>query len=183
MRTPAKTLYQKLDEGLAKAEEVGECLEWQGAFANHGTQPCVKYRKPGSRSGSNMGVPQLIWERKNGPKPEGSVIFRTCANNACVCEGHIACGTRADWSKARKKVGATKHSMATKIKITTAARKRGKTMNTLEKARLIRSLAAEGVSVKESAKITGVSEVMALEIRCGRAWRDVSGHFAGLGAR
>ena len=137
MRTPAKTLHQKLDEGIAKSEEVGECLEWQGAFANHGTQPCVKYRKPGSRSGSNISVPQLIWERKNGPKTPGSVIFRTCTNNACINEDHIACGTRADWSKARKKVGATKHSLATKIKITSAARKRWKTMNSLEKARQI----------------------------------------------
>jgi hypothetical protein len=183
MRTPAKTVEQKLSEGLAKAVEVGECLEWQGAFSNHYTQPCVKHRKPGSKSASNLSVPQLIWEAKNGPKPPGSVIFRTCTNNACIHDDHIACGTRADWQKARKKAGATKHSLATKIKITTKARSRPTTLNTLDKARQIRLLAAEGVGIEESARITGVSESMALEIRCGRAWRDTSSHFAGLGAR
>ena len=183
MRAPAKTVEQKLTEGLANSNEVGDCLEWGGYYDC--VTPAIKSRevRNGKSHVINVTVPRVIWEAKNGPVPAGKLVFRTCQNNSCVAEGHIACGTRADWAKARKKAGTSKHSPATIVAMTIAARKRTNTINTMEKAREVRQLACTGMDRHAVARETGVSPDMVSDICANRAWKDTSSPFAGLGAR
>ncbi|HTH11892.1 MAG TPA: HNH endonuclease, partial [Acidovorax sp.] len=124
-----------------------------------------------------------IWERANGPVPEGKLVYRKCCNNACVCLEHIAVGTRKDWAKARKKAGASKHSATTILALTMGARKRSTAKNSMEKAREVRLLAAMGLMQKQIAEETGVSKDMVSDICNNRSWREYSSPFAGLGAR
>lgn len=179
----AEKQRRALEAGLAKAEEVGDCLEWQGYFQCKGDTPSIKVYDADKKRTENHAVPKLIWERKHGPVPKGKLVYRTCCNNACVLEDHLACGTRKQWAAARKKAGATKHSEATVVRLTLAARRRARTTTTMEKARAVRSMVAAKVRTKDISARTGISECMVSEIRQERAWRELGSPFAGLGAR
>lgn len=179
----AKTIEQLVHEGMKQAQEVGDCLEWQGRMSNKGTQPAVKHRAPEKGYCDNVSVPRVLWERKNGPVPAGKLVYRKCCNNSCVLEDHIKVGTRADWMQARIRAGTSKHSAAAVISLTLAARRRAATVNTPEKARAVLSLTAEGLNTAQIAERTGVHPTMVTEIRQGRAWRELSNPFAGLFTR
>lgn len=181
------TIAEKLAQGLAQAAEVGDCLEWQGPFSCKGVTPCVKAKDPAkdpsTRRTDNFAVPRLLWAAANGPIPKGKLIYRTCCNNACVCMDHLRCGSRAEWARARKRAGTSKHSATALLHLTLAARRRANIFNTIEKAREVRSLAAVGLKTPQIAAQTGVHPEMVYEIRRGDAWRELSASpFAGLGA-
>lgn len=179
----AKTIAEKLAAGLALAQEVGDCLEWQGKFSCKGVTPVVGWYDPAKNRTENEPVTRLLWERKNGPIPAGHLVYRSCCNNACVLEDHLKCGTRKDWAKARKKAGATKHGPATRIALTLSARRRANVKNTIDKAREERSLSAGRMRIEEISKVTGVHPTMVAEMRQGRSWRELGGNiWQGLGA-
>lgn len=179
-----KPIEQQLAEGLAAAQEVGNCLEWQG-YMEHKTTPAIKTReiRNGREIVVNYMVAKLLWTKKNGPLKPGQIVYRTCCNNACVLDDHIKAGTRADLMAARKKAGVTKHSTATVIKQTMAARAREHTKYTMDQAREVRSLLSEGLTHQQVSDRTGVSMDMVRQMGSGRSWRDTSNPFAGLGAR
>ena len=179
----AKTLTEKLAAGMTAAIEVGDCLEWQGKFACKGVTPVVGYYDIEKGRTENAPVARLLWEAKNGPIPAGHLVYKTCCNNACVLEDHLKCGTRKDWAKARMKAGTTKHSLASLIALTIAARRRADVTTTMEKAREVRSLSAGRMRIDEISRVTGVHPTVVGEIRQGRCWREFSSPFAGLGAR
>lgn len=180
MTRTVATIADRLAQGMAAAVEVGECLEWQGFFSCKGTTPVVKAKDPAkdpsTRRTDNFSVPRLLWEREHGPIPPGKLVYRTCCNNACVLQEHLRCGTRADWAKDRKRMGATKHSAAAKLALTLAARRRSTAVNTMAKARQVRSLSAARVKTEEISRQTGVSPAMVAEIRQNTAWREFGGN-------
>jgi hypothetical protein len=176
-------ITEKIAAGLAAAIEVGDCLEWQGKFTCKGVTPVVPWYDAANRRTENAPVPRLLWEAEHGPIPEGKLVYRSCCNTACVLHGHLICGTRADWAKARKKAGVTSHSQVTKLHLTLSARRRADVTNTIEKAREVRLLAGARLKTEEISRRTGVHPTMVAEIRQGTAWRELSGSpFAGLGA-
>lgn len=180
-RKSARTASEALAVGMGQAQEVGDCLEWQGHFSNKGTQPTVKVRLDGKNYSDNLSVPRLLWEAEHGPIPEGKWVYRKCCNNACVCLDHLAIGTRKDLMKARKKAGTTKHAPTTRIALTQAARKRANTINSPERARMVREMLAAGERHKVVSERTGVSMAVVADISQGRAWREIGGSpWAGL---
>jgi hypothetical protein len=179
----AEKIRRGLEAGLALAEEVGDCLEWQGYFQCKGDTPSIKVHDPDKKRTDNYSVPKLLWERKHGPVPKGKLVYRKCCNNACVLDDHLACGTRKDWADARKKAGTTKHSHATLVRLTMAARRRANTTTTMETARTVRSLSAGKVRIRDIAEQTGLAPCTVADIRQGRSWRELSSPFAGLGGR
>lgn len=172
----AKTIAEKIAAGIAAAVEVGDCLEWQGKMACKGKTPVVSVFSIKKGYTENVPVTRELWVAKNGPIPDGHLVYRTCCNNACVLDAHLKCGTRKDWAKARKKAGATKHSPATLIALTLAARRRADVTTTMDKAREVRSLSAGRMRIDDIAKATGVHPTMVGEIRQGRAWRELGGN-------
>jgi hypothetical protein len=183
MSRKAMSVLDLVQRGMDKAVEVGECLEWQGAFSCSGVTPCVKSREGKSYTAAHP-VCRLLWEQANGLVPEGKLVYRKCCNNACVKLEHLRCGTRADWKANQKRNGKTKHATATKLKITASSRRRPNVVNTLEKAREVRALKAEKLTYREISIVTGVSEGMVADIVQGSAWRETLGNpFALLGAR
>lgn len=174
-------IARALTAGMAKAAEVGDCLEWQGSFSCKGTTPVVKVYSVQKGRTDNISVPRLLWERDNGPIPAGKLVYRKCFNNACVL--HLACGTRKEWHYARRRAGAAKHSATAILHLTLAARRRATAVNTMEQARQVRSLAAARVRTAEISRQTGVHPTMVAEIRQGQSWRELAASpFAGLGA-
>lgn len=180
MRKAPWTTEEHLARGMAKAIEVGECLEWQGSFSCGGVTPILKVRFPGAKRSENVPVCRELWVKANGPIPPGMLVYRKCCNNLCVCPEHLKAGTRAQWHEHRKKNGKTKHKLATKLKMTAAARKRPNVVNSLEKAREVRAL--KGTMLKKDiAAMTGVSAAMVSDICSGQAWKDtIANPFAGL---
>ena len=177
------SIEEHLTRWLERAIEVGECLEWQGAFSCGGATPVVKVRHPQKKYSDNMAVCRLLWERDHGPIPEGKLVYRHCCNNRCVNPEHLRCGTRQQWKDNQKKNGLTKHKVLTKLKQTVAARSRPTVKNNMEKAREVRALKAERLTYKEISLATGVSEGMVADIVQGAAWKETVGSpFAGLGA-
>lgn len=177
------TVAEHIARGLSNAVEVGDCLEWQGPFGCGGTTPIVKGRVLGKRSTRNFIVCRTMWEQKNGPVPEGKVVYRKCCNNACVREDHLRCGTRAEFKENLKKHGRTKHKAATKLRMIVSARARPTIKLSLEKAREIRALKAENLTNRAISRALGVSECMVGDIVREKAWREIVGNpFAGLGA-
>lgn len=182
-RKKARTPAEALAAGMALAQEVGECLEWQGLMSNKNTQPSIKVRLPGKDYSDNLSAPRLLWEAAHGPIPEGRLVYRTCCNNACVCLDHLAIGGHKDRLRARRKAGKGSHSPATLIALTLAARKRANVVNTVERARMVRELLAGGAKLREVSEQTGVSVAMVSDIGRGRSWVEMGGFFSGLGAR
>lgn len=178
----AMTKGEKIAEGLALAQEVGECLEWPGPFGN-GRKKNVAIVKARSEKGrtDNYAVARELWEAAYGPIPEGKMIYRTCCNNCCVLLDHLKIGTRTDWANARKKAGATKHHHSTVLKITIARRRNS--VNSHEQVEAVRMLSAEGLRLDDIVQQTGVSRAMVEDIRSGKSWRPLSSPFAGLGGR
>lgn len=176
---PVSVLLQR---GMDKAVEVGECLEWQGAFSCGGVTPCIKSREGKTYTAAHA-VCRLLWERERGPIPDGRLIYRKCCNNACVKLEHLRCGTRAEWKANQKRNGITKHSALTRLKQTVSGRNRPTTKYSMEQARQVRVLRATGMSYPQIAQATGVHEAMVADIAQGSAWKEtVSSPFAGLGA-
>jgi hypothetical protein len=176
-----KSVAELVSAGLAKCVEVGDCLEWQGKMGNSGKVPAVMSRAHHPYS-AEYPIPRELWKQHKGPIPEGMLVYRTCCNNKCVALDHLAIGTRAQWHKNRKKQGKSKHTAAHIASITQARRKSPDVVNTLEKARHVRSLLGE-YTREEVSRMTGVSEAMVRDIARERAWKDQSNPFNGLGAR
>lgn len=179
----AATKGEKMAQGLAEAVEVGECLEWQGFFQCAGVTPIVKARNPEKGRTDNYSVVRALWEAAYGPVPDGMRNYRTCCNNSCVLLDHITIGTHRDWAQNRAKAGLTRHHQSTIIAITLASRRRANVVNSLDKAREVRTLKADGLHVDDIAEQTGVSRAMVADISNGNAWAEIGNPFSGLGAR
>lgn len=70
-----------LETVLARADEVGNCLEWSGAF--NGKSPLLKIgRKP-------VQVRRFVREQLGKPIPEGHFATVSCGNHRCIKPEHI----------------------------------------------------------------------------------------------
>lgn len=170
-------------QGLAEAIEVGECLEWQGFFGARGATPIVKARNLDKQRTDNFPVVRELWEAAYGPVPEGKLTYRSCCNNACILLDHIKVGTRQEWAANRAKAGLTRHHQSTIIALTLAARRRSNVVNNIDKARDVRALKADGLTIDAIVAQTGVSRAMVADIAQGGAWIELGSPFSGLGAR
>ena len=158
----------------ARTVEVGDCLEWQGKMgrgsAKFPNTPIIPTRR--DDKSMNLVVARLVWEAEHGPIPAGKLIYRACCNNYCVESAHLKCGTLADVKRARRAAGLTGHSPATIAAMTKGARSRAGIKNSVEKARAVRDLFAQGLHDNQIAEQTGVSRSVVSDIRRGRAWQE-----------
>lgn len=73
--------------------EADECWEWQGTRFKG---PCDYGRIGQGRAHVEM------WERENGPVPEGLGVLHHCDNPPCVNPAHLYVGTALDNARDRK---------------------------------------------------------------------------------
>ena len=157
---------------LGRCTEVGECLEWPGPYGigRSSVTPIVKCHLNGRSE--NLAVVRLVWEQTKGPIPEGRIVYRHCCNHRCIRPECLRLGKRGDAHRHRKKMGLTAHTPASLAALTRGARGRATTKNSMEKARAVRALVAEGLRDPEIAVRTGVHPEMVADIRRGTAWRE-----------
>jgi hypothetical protein len=156
----------------ANSVEVGECVEWQGRMGSAGCagQPIIKDRIDGKTV--NVSVIREVWKLRNGPIPEGKLVYRTCCNDRCI--GCLALGVRGDVMRHRRRMWLAKHTPSTRAALTRGARSRANVKNTAEQARAVRELAAVGVPDILISGATDVGIAMVADIRRGRAWAEQS---------
>jgi len=153
----------------ARIDEVGECHEWSGYFANRTPQV--------SHGGRMQSVRRVVLELHGETIAPGQFASCSCRNHACVRYEHIVRRTQKQHMQAmanaefanpvERSARITAHSRAFKAKLT------------IELAREIR---ASEERAPVLAQIHGVSKSVIHRIRNNEAWRDVS-PFAGLGGR
>lgn len=153
-----------------RCEEVGDCWIWQGC-ASPG-YPLVKINGRGA-----VLVRRLVCELDGRPPAPRQPVAARCNDKLCCKPAHLYPSSIKVIAKAAAKRGAfSSADRAAKI----AATKRAAGKLTMEKAREIR-MRPESAPVL--APIYGVDKSLINKVRSGKAWRDMSSPFAGLGAR
>jgi hypothetical protein len=76
-----KMTFHTLESLMARTEEVGDCKEWQGYFAN---------ASPGVKHGGKMTtVRKLIRILQGKERPPGTMTSVSCGNHRCVHPDHL----------------------------------------------------------------------------------------------
>lgn len=97
---------------------------------------------------------RIVWERANGPIPEGQVMRHLCHNKACVNLAHLAIGTVADNARDSALVGKNSSPL------------------TVEQAAAIRRAATFSEAVRIAAAC-GIKKKSVGSIRSGRTWKHL----------
>ena len=167
MRTPHPPCPTTLADLYANTIEVGECLEWQGAFLE--TLPMARYSDTGRtlvrRLAYALGSPRKL--------PATYRVFHTCDNPRCVRFEHT---TALDPRRAAARAAQTMNT-ATRVTALTRAR-RAKSTLTME---VVRQIRASTETDKVWGQRLGMHPSNISAIRRNLTWREVYGHpFAGL---
>lgn len=81
------TLHTPEDRLAARTTRQGDCIVWTGGTVGAGYGKMVVGDKI-------MKVHRYVWERDNGPIPDGMEIDHTCHNRKCVEPSHLRAVTR-----------------------------------------------------------------------------------------
>ena len=160
---------QTVDKLLARTEEVGECLEWQGYITNGVPQV--------SHAGRMIGVRRLMLMLQGIEIKNTMYASCSCGNPRCVKPEHIVRRTSQQHFAKMANMGA--YNPAARIAKSTMKRRQRSRM-TLEMVREIRS------SDKPSQQLAdelGFGRQTISRIRSGHSWKEIASPFAGLGAR
>lgn len=159
-----------LDKIKSRCEEVADCWIWQGYTTKIG-YPMAKI------GGKAQLVRRVVCELDGRPPAPRQPVAARCNDKLCCKPAHLYPSSIKVIAKAAAKRGAfSSADRAAKI----AATKRAAGKLTMEKAREIR-MRPESAPVL--APIYGVDKSLINKVRSGKAWRDMSSPFAGLGAR
>lgn len=73
----------------ARTVQVGNCVEWTGAYSSDGYPRCQYQSKL-------VSVSRLVYALTNGSLPDEGIILLTCDNKRCVRRSHLKLGTKDD---------------------------------------------------------------------------------------
>lgn len=153
----------------ARCIEDGDCQIWPGAVSRN-VLPQV-YFKGGTRY-----VRKVLWELYFGPVPQGHGVVTNCTSKRCVEVTHLATMTR----KASLKLAAKKGQAGLPARI-------AKMVSTLRSKSIydesVIQIVLAADTVKEAARLTGMSKSHASGIRRGESRRPASNPFSGLMTR
>lgn len=146
---------------LARTDEIGECLEWQGITATQGT-PMIKI------DGKLLTVRRVIREMLGRPAGTNRFLATSCGNQRCVRPEHIVERTAREHAKRMSML--SDHSSPMRIAKLQAANAHKRVLSA-EAASVARS---DSRSATEVARELGCSKSLINSIRRGEAYRQVS---------
>ena len=155
-----------------RTEEVGECWIWQQGTSNGLPQMKVK-------GCACKLVRRIVVAIDGRPAEPGQPVAVTCGEKLCVNPKHLKPSTTRAVAKAAARKGAWKGQVRC-AKIAAAKRAGANVKLTAEMVQIIRSSDEPGPAL---AKKLGVDRALIPRVRAGKAWKDYSNPFAGLGAR
>lgn len=166
---PRPTVTQTLETILARTDEVGDCLEWQGMNKN-GT-PLIRIAR------KMHTVRRVIREMLGIPAAEGNYLAASCANPKCVNPEHIIERTRAQHMK--RIASMVDHNHPIRI----AKLQKSKAHKRVVSDEGLAIILNDNRKSEDVARELGVSKSLVKKIRRGEAYRQVSAAvnpFAGL---
>lgn len=164
-------IAEYIAEIYARCEEVGDCLEWQGALSS-GRNPSVRMlnalpRSPGmTRSATS--VTSVLWQYEHGCFEPGRVVFQTCRNMRCVKLDHLKVMTRRQMRMRLKAEGVFKVDAVRKEKLKRIGRAKAK----LTPEAVAEIKARTDISARKFAEQLSISKSTVERIRSGLIWRD-----------
>lgn len=166
---PRPTITQTLDTIMARTDEVGDCLEWQGMIRN-GT-PLIRIAR------KMHTVRRIIRDMLGSPAAEGNYLAPSCGNPKCVKPEHIIERTKAQHMK--RIASLVDHNHPIRIAKLQKSKRHLRVVSD-EGLAIIRS---DSRKAEDVARELGVSKSLVKKIRRGDAYREVSAvsnPFAGL---
>jgi hypothetical protein len=170
--SPDLKLLQRIK---SRCIECGDCHEWQGSATKSPTgtmYPSVRV------NGKAKMVRRIVYEATHGSIRAKHAIRTTCGNDLCVNGAHLATNTTSQIATIAARAGKFS-GFARSAKIANSKRARD--------AKLTQEIATEIRFSEETGPVLaaryGVNRSLVVRIKAGKAWRDYSNPFMGLGAR
>jgi hypothetical protein len=145
---------------LIRADDPGECWEWDGAKRNGYGKLIVQH----AYVRKHISAHRLAWELFIGPIPTGFDVLHHCDNPACCNPAHLFVGTHADNMRDREAKG--RHNAP-------RGSTHGRAKLTEEDVRLIRRLVANGAQQNVLAAHYGVTPTSLSLLVRRKTWRHV----------
>lgn len=162
-------IVQTIESILARTDEVGECLEWQGIMGHSTPQIRIDRRL--------LTVRRVIREMLGRPAKPGNFLAPSCGNPKCVKPEHII--ERQPHQHMKVMAGKIDHNHPIRVAKLQKAKAHLRVVSEAGLT-LIRS---DDRKAEEVARELGVSKSLVTKIRRGDCYRDIrasSNPFAGL---
>ena len=156
-------------KGRCRVDDITGCWNWTGATSSGRPTASV----PVAWSAAHSAVVSVLRLSYGFHKPKEKLdkrmVWRKCANNACVNPEHLMAGTRKQWGQWVKDQGTRQDTQGTAsrlhVRIAT-----GKTQLTMELAQWVRESTQTGKAI---AQALGCSETQISRARLMRCWAPV----------
>lgn len=159
---------------LARADEFGDCLIWNGYMANN--TPYVFHE------GKMTSVRGLLWKLSGKTAPEGRLFYRVvCGQDKCVNPAHTRCQTQAEHMRYMNEPG-RRTASGEAIRAAKIAQYRRRISRITPE--MLAEILASHESGPELERRLGVSRSLISQYRRGELGATrISNPFQGLGAR
>lgn len=166
---PRAFVVHTIETLLARCEEVGDCLEWQGGYAGNG-HPVVRHNK------QNVLARRLAYTLAGHVIKPGHILAMKCNNPRCIDPAHVMQRTEKQHMAHMGRQGRQSDHLRS-AKIAATKRASGQAKLTEQQVREIR---ASQKTNRQLAAEYGINPSRINGIRLGRMWKDFSNPFAGL---
>ena len=166
---PRAFTVHTLETLMARCEEVGDCMEWQGSYTGNG-HPAVRHNK------QNVLARRLAYTLARNVIKPGYVLAMKCSNPRCIDPAHVVQRTEKQHMAHMGKQGRQSDHLRS-AKIAATKRASGQAKLTEQQVREIR---ASQKTNRQLAAEYGINPSRINGIRLGRMWKDFSNPFAGL---
>lgn len=160
---------KSIQSALDRTVEIGDCMVWNLTTNSQGLPITWHNGKPG------QSVPRIVFAMHSNVEVEDLgplMVWAGCKTKACIKPEHLCCGTKSQFWAWKRKQGSVKLTAGHLAAVTAAVRRRPGVTGSMEKAREVRAMRADGKTLAECSAAHGISADMVSRIDRGLNWRE-----------